>query len=250
MTPEENRLPEAERVLHMWEPLPYSVEAGYDYLRPRWHQRLGTGIFRGVVTLILAAYLRLAFGFRVKGRENLRALGAGGAVAVCNHVHPMDCTMVDRALLGRRVYYLTLDSNFRIPVVRHIIRWLGAVPVSRSPEQIRAMFAAMESGLSGGAVVQVYPEGVLIPYHRELGSFRNGAFRMAVDSRVPVLPMVIRQQPPEGLYRLYKRKPCLHLEILPPVYPDLSLPRREAVATLNRTCRAQMEARLLSEKEE
>lgn len=248
MAREPQLIPEEEHVLHMWEPLDFAVEDDYDYQRNRWYQRLGSLLFRGIVTGILAVYNTLTLGMKVDGRENLALLKGQGAVAVCNHVHPMDCTMVDNALLSRRVYYVTLDTNFRIPLVRHIIRWLGAVPLSRSPRQIRALFSQMGEAMARGAVVQVYPEGVLIPYDTTLRHFRNGAFRLAVESGVPVLPMVITQEPPRGLFRLYKRKPCLHMHILPPVCPDASLTRREAVAALHTACRTAMEARLNGEK--
>lgn len=248
MAREPQLIPEEEHVLHMWEPLDFAVEDDYDYQRNRWYQRLGSLLFRGIVTGILAVYNTLTLGMKVDGRENLALLKGQGAVAVCNHVHPMDCTMVDNALLSRRVYYVTLDTNFRIPLVRHIIRWLGAVPLSRSPRQIRELFSQMGEAMARGAVVQVYPEGVLIPYDTTLRHFRNGAFRLAVESGVPVLPMVITQEPPRGLFRLYKRKPCLHMHILPPVCPDTTLTRREAVAALHTACRAAMEARLNGEK--
>lgn len=248
MEHDQQLIPEAEHVLHLWQPLTFTVDEDYDYLRKKWYQRFGSVLFRGIVTVILAVYNTLTLGMKVDGRKNLKLLKGQGAVAVCNHVHPMDCTMVDNALLSKRVYYVTLDTNFRIPVVRHIIRWLGAVPMSRSPKQIRALFSQMGEAMAQGAVVQVYPEGVLIPYDSTLRSFRNGAFRLAVDSGVPVLPMVITQEPPKGFFRLYKRKPCLHLHILPPIRPDETLPRREAVAALHTACRAAMEGRLSQAK--
>lgn len=137
---EEMQMPVEERVTSTWEPLKFETGADYDYLRNAWYLRLGTALFRGLVAVILCFYNGLVLGGKVHGRENLRALRDTGAVAVCNHVHNMDCTINNIALLPRRVYHVSLDSNFRIPVVRHIIRWLGAVPLSRSPKQVRRLF--------------------------------------------------------------------------------------------------------------
>lgn len=248
MANEPRQIPAEEHQLHMWEPLKFEIPEDYDYQRRAWYKRLGSILFRGIVTIILAVYNYLALGVHIEGRENVRALKGRGAVAVCNHVHPMDCTLVDNAVLPKRVYYVTLDTNFRIPLVRHIIRWLGGVPMSRSPRQILTLFSQMEEAMARGAVVQVYPEGVLVPYDGQLRNFHNGAFRMAVEAGVPVLPMVITQEPPRGFFRLYKRKPCLRLHILPPVEADPGLTRREAIAWLNNAARSAMTACLENAK--
>ena len=136
---------------------------------------------------------------------------------------------------------MSLDSNFRIPVVRHIIRWLGAVPLSRNPKQVRQLFSEMEMALQAGAIVQVYPEGVLVPYARQMREFHNGGFRMAAEANVPVLPMMLLQRQPRGVLRLWKRKPCMELYILPPIFPEDGLSRPEAVARYRRKARAAME---------
>lgn len=236
----EEQISEDPHVLHMWQPFSFRVGPAYDYCRNRWWKRLGDGLFRGIVQGILWAYNGLALGFRVTGRAHLREVKGRGAVTVCNHVHPMDCTMVDLAVFPRRIHYMTLDTNFRIPVVRHLIRWLGAVPLSQSPRQIGALFQAMGQELDTGALVQIYPEGVLIPYDDTLRTFKGGAFRLAADNGVSVVPMVIVQEPPRGLLRLYKRKPCLHLCILPPIAPEPNLPPREAARILQARCREAM----------
>ncbi len=238
------QISEPERVTHMWEPIPFTVTDDYDYLRSRWDKRIGSALFRGVVAAVLSVYNALVLGVRVQGRENLRRIGRGGAVCVCNHVHPMDCTIVDIAVLPRRLYLISLDVNFRIPVVRHIIRWLGAVPMSRSVRQIRQLLDAMGEALARGALVQVYPEGVLVPYDTGLREFHGGAFRLAVENGCPVLPMVLVQRKPRGLYRLYKRRPCLTLRMLPPVFPGASLPKRKAIAAIQSAVRTAMEQAL------
>lgn len=235
---------EEEHVLHMWEPLSFSVGQDYDYRRQRLLCRFGSGLLRCLVFVLLSVYNSVTLGMKIDGKENLKALKGRGAVTVCNHIHPMDCTMIDLAVFPRRIHYVTLDTNFRIPLVRHLIRWLGAVPLSHSPHQIAQLFEAMGEAMDDGVLVQVYPEGVLIPYSPALRKFKGGAFRLAADHGAPVVPMVITQEPPAGLFRLYKKKPCLHLHILPAIDPDPTLSRRAAAAALRDQCIQAMEARM------
>ncbi len=230
-----------DHVIHMWQPLRFKTKRGYDYRRRAFWKRAATALVRTFAFVVLQIYLRVVFGFRVSGRQNLKALGKEGAATVCNHVHMLDCAMIDMTLFPRRTHYITLESNFRIPFVRHLIRLLGGVPLPESPACMAELFREMGRAADGGALVHIYPEGVLIPYCETLRPFKSGAFRFVARKRLPVLPMVLTQRRPRGVFRLYKRKPCWTLHILPPQYPDAALADRPAAAALEQGCRAAME---------
>lgn len=93
---------------------------------------------------------------------------------------------------------------------------------------------AVGEAVRRGQIVQIYPEGVLRFYYPGIRRFKNGAFAYAYDNNVPLLPSVITYAQPTGLHRLFKRKPCLRLTVLPPVYPDVSRPKRDEIARLRR----------------
>ena len=227
-------------MLHFWQPFRFAVGEGYNYRRDSLPARAGTVLLRGGASVILFVYNKLAFGYRIYGKENLNACRTDGVITVCNHVHPMDCTMVDLAMHRKRMYYITLESNFRIPVVRHLIRILGGVPLSPNPHYMKEMFAEMGNALRAGAAVQIYPEGVLIPYCKELRKFKTGAFYMAVENQIPILPLIIVQKEPDGIFKWYKRKPCLQLHILPPLYPPCGMKKKEAIEKMRRDCMENM----------
>lgn len=227
---------EEEHVLHFWQPFHFITPEGYDYRRNFILYRIESLLLRSFAAFILEGLNRVLFGFRITGRENLKAI-RGGAITVCNHIHAMDCTMVNLALLDKRVYYLTLETNFQIPIVRHLIRVLGAVPVPSKKHCFNEMFTEMSAAARSGAFVHVYPEGVLIPYSKKLRRFKGGAFRLAAAANVPVLPMVLTQEKPSGLFSLYKSKPCLTLNILPPIYPDESIAsEKQSAEVLRKAC--------------
>ena len=227
---------EDEHVLHLPEPFAFSVAEGYDYLRDRWYKRVVSFLLRVIAILVLVPLNFIVFGFRVYGRKNLKLLKKRGAVTVCNHIHPLDCTMIYLSLWNRRGYFVSLDTNFKIPIARHLIRGFGGVPISKNPHQIKKLFGVMGKALSRGNYVQIYPEGVLIPYCRTLRKFHPGAFRLAADSGAPILPMVLTLERPRALFSWYKRKRCLRLHILSPIEPDLTLEKRECTAKLQRDC--------------
>ncbi len=231
-----------DNVIHMFTPFTYAIGEDYDYLRTG---RLKTGsyfFFHTLVLLILWPYLLVANRLTIHGREHMRSLQRKGCVIVSNHAHIMDCAMIGCAAGFRRVYYVTIASNFCIPVIRHLVRGLGGVPLDQSPAQLKRLFFNMEATVKNNKAVLMYPEGVLIPYCEELRPFKRGAFKLAAEAGVPVLPVRISFREPRGIWKHLRKRPFVTLDILPPLLPDAALPARERSMKLQCDCQAAMEA--------
>ena len=229
-----------ENVLHMYTPFSLDLGEGYDYQARGWRPTAIYYFLHVLAATLLDPVLRIALGFRIVGRKNARALRGHGVVTVSNHVHPLDCVMLSLGIGLRRIYYVSLASNFCIPVVRHLVRGLGGVPLSGEPGQTTRLIKEMTAALKDGAAVQMYPEGVLTPYSGEPHAFKRGAFLLAAQAGTPVLPMAFTIREPAGLYRLFRRKPLLTLHVAPAVYPDASLPERQRIQRLQESCREAM----------
>ena len=95
------------------------------------------------------------------------------------------------AYLGRNIAYLGKKEVFKYPIFGYGIRLVGVVPVDRSnsPAAVESAKLATENIRRGKSYV-VYPEGTrsrdggLLP-------FKKGAFIMAIDAGVPVVPITI-----------------------------------------------------------
>lgn len=93
--------------------------------------------------------------------------------------------------LKRNIAYLGKKEVFKYPIFGHGIRLIGVVSVDRSNTT-----AAVESArqatenLRRGKSYVVYPEGTRSPDGRLL-PFKKGAFMMAIDAAVPIVPISI-----------------------------------------------------------
>lgn len=230
-----NEVYETEHLLKMWMPLSFRVTEKYKYFPQGVIFNFMNRLLRMAVYIVFPIYNRIFLGVKVKGRKNLRKLRSAGAVTVCNHVNVLDSVLVACHSNRRKICYPTLTSNFRIPVVRRLIRWLGAVPIPEDKQNFKRMKLALEQNLKKGGIVHFFPETVMHPYYEGMRGFRRGAFLLAYNCNVPVLPYVITYRRPRGLYRLYKSKPCLTLHILEPVYPDTAENRRDETERLKNT---------------
>jgi len=93
--------------------------------------------------------------------------------------------------LGRNPAYLAKKEVFKYPIFGYGIGLMGVVPVDRSnsPAAVESAKAATEMLRNGKSYV-VYPEGTRSPDGRML-PFKKGAFMMAIDAGVPVVPVTV-----------------------------------------------------------
>lgn len=221
---------------------PFKVKAGKDF--PFVHRtergRRRSRHFCAFICRIAPAILRRTIGLNIEGRENLALLGECGAISVCNHVHSLDCVALACAFWGRDTYYLSLRENFGIPVIRHIIKALKAVPIPDGVSGYIAMLRQLKPMVQSGSLFQIYPEGSLRLDCRVLREFKPGAFEIAVLFGVPVVPCAIKLEY-EG------RKKRRTLFVGEPICADSELRGKPAARELESRAREAMERMLKPE---
>ena len=163
-------------------------------------------------------------GVRSEGRARLRR--AGGVLTVCNHVHPLDSALVALAMFPHRLVFTSAPINLQNRWYGRLVRLLGGVAVPRSPAELPLFFSELRLFLAKGRV-HFFPEGELKPYDTSLRDFKRGAFHLAAEARVPVVPLSIRFAPPTGVGKLFRRKPTMVIVIGEPIVPTVTDPRRD-----------------------
>jgi 1-acyl-sn-glycerol-3-phosphate acyltransferase len=108
---------------------------------------------------------------------------------------PNHQSLIDVAIfwicLGRNVAYLAKKELLRNPVLRYGFPVIGVVTVDRRNRTAAVNSARMATeNLRSGKSYVVYPEGTRSPDGRLL-PFKKGAFIMAMDAGVPVVPVTI-----------------------------------------------------------
>jgi 1-acyl-sn-glycerol-3-phosphate acyltransferase len=137
----------------------------------------------GVVTARLSPYWR----FRYRGP--LPPDPRNPYVVVSNHESFADILLISH--LPWEMKWLSKAELFRIPVMGWLMHLAGDVPVKRGfgPSAVEAMAKCREI-LARRVSVMIFPEGTRSPT-RELLPFKDGAFRLAIDAGVPILPLAL-----------------------------------------------------------
>ena len=198
------------------------LPAGY---AGRLYRLLSNAFYYVIAIPLLFVLTRVILGARSVGRDRLPR--GGGALTVCNHVHPLDSAVIAVTFFPRRLVFTSAPINLENRWYGGLVRLLGGVAVPPTLSGLALFFSEMELFLAKGRIVHFFPEGELKPYYTGLRDFKQGAFHLAAQARVPVVPLSIRFTPPTGLRRMLSRKPTMVLVIGEPLVPATTDPRTD-----------------------
>ncbi|XVV16636.1 glycosyltransferase [Actinoplanes sp. CA-131856] len=201
------------------------TRAGRAPERPAGHAgplyRLLSAVFYYAIAIpLLYLVTRVVLGVRGEGRHRLPK---GGFITVCNHVHHLDSALVAIALFPRRAVFTSAPVNLENRWYGGLVRLLGGVAVPPRAVQLPLFFSEMELFLARGRIVHFFPEGELRPYDTSLRDFKPGAFHLAAQARVPVVPLSIRFAAPRGP----RRRPTMIVTVDEPIVAATADPRRD-----------------------
>lgn len=110
-------------------------------------------------------------------------------IAVSNHESYADIFLISH--LPWEMKWLSKEGIFRIPVMGWMMRMAGDIEVHRGKAASRAQSVAeINDRLDRKVSVMIMPEGTRSRTD-ELLPFRDGAFRVAIERQLPILPMAV-----------------------------------------------------------
>lgn len=191
-------------------------------------------------------WLRLS-GMRVvvRGREHLRP--GETYIIVSNHRSYLD-TATLFCHLGRRIGLFAKKELLKVPILGYGMGYVNILAIDRSNRE-RALRTVGEATkrLRSGIPFGVFAEGTRAR-PGELLPFKKGAFYMAAETGVPIIPVAIKHTDAlMGKGTGFARPGTIEMVLLPPVgVADLPPDRDEAVARLIRETRSRIAAELLT----
>lgn len=159
---------------------------------------LGVGLLNGNrrdavnLTFTLAGDVGLAIAgidIRTQGEANLWAQRP--AIFLFNHQSQLDLLIMAK-LLRQDFTGIAKESTKKVPVFGQFFQFAGVAFVQPgAKEQNRSALAPAVEKLKEGISLAMAPEGTRSATPR-LGTFRKGAFHVAMQAQVPIIPIVIR----------------------------------------------------------
>jgi 1-acyl-sn-glycerol-3-phosphate acyltransferase len=111
----------------------------------------------------------------------------GPGIVVSNHQSHLDPFFLGAAC-HRRIRYMSKLDNFKTPIAKTLFTNLGAFKLDRDNPALGWIQA--KEIIKGGEWVGIFPEGTRSK-EGELGQFKTGAVRLAIETGVPIVPMAV-----------------------------------------------------------
>lgn len=171
----------------------------------------------------------------IEGEENLKELHSG-CIMTSNHFNVFDSFAIHKAYeevwgKGKRFYRVIKEGNYTTykGPFEFLMKNADTLPLSSNKKTIHKLLTSIDTLLTDGHVVLVYPEQSMWWNYRKPRPLQPGAFRFAVTSKVPVVPAFITMRdteytdgegfPVQG-YTVHFGKP---------IYPDPNKDRKENI---------------------
>lgn len=165
-------------------------------------------------------------------------------------ITPNHQSFIDPYCIGilpiKNLVFAVRSWPFRIPLYGRMMRLAGYLNTDTLDAE--RLFNEAKTLLESGCTIVMYPEGSR-SQNGKLGRFRAGAFRLALEANVPIVPLCLG-----GTGQVFPKGQCLgqeapvHISLLEPVYPrDFSQYGEAGHLYLRRHVKAAMSRALMSQ---
>lgn len=155
---------------------------------------------------------------KIEGRE--KAVPGTTYVIISNHQSILDILLINSLKL--RYKWISKIENIKVPVLGWYLKMAGYITVNRGNEESKVgMLERSFDCLKRDISIMLFPEGTRST-DGQIGFFRRGAFQLALQANVPILPILIDGTggilPKHGL--IFNSGQNITVRVLDPVRPE------------------------------
>jgi 1-acyl-sn-glycerol-3-phosphate acyltransferase len=154
---------------------------------------------------------------RIEGRD--KAEKGTTYVIISNHQSILDILLIN--CLRYKFKWVSKIENIKVPVIGWYLKMADYIIVDRGNEESKnEMLEKSYRSLKKSISIMMFPEGTR-SLNNEIGFFKRGAFQLALQANVPILPVIIDGTggilPKHGL--IFGSGHRIRIKVLDPVYP-------------------------------
>jgi 1-acyl-sn-glycerol-3-phosphate acyltransferase len=154
----------------------------------------------------------------VSGREKI--VKGTTYVIISNHQSILDILLL--YFVRYKFKWISKIENIKVPILGWYLKMADYIIIDRGNEESKVrMLEESYQCLKSGTSIMLFPEGTR-SYDSKIGFFKRGAFQLAIQANIPVLPIIIDGTgsllPKKGL--IFGGGQTLRVRILDPVAPE------------------------------
>jgi 1-acyl-sn-glycerol-3-phosphate acyltransferase len=165
----------------------------------------------------ILSYLIPIWKINIDGREKVKK--GTTYVIISNHQSMLDIIIIN--CLRYKFKWISKIENFKVPFIGQYLKMADYIIVDRGDEDSKAeMLERSYYCLKKSISIMMFPEGTR-SLNNEIGFFKRGAFQLALQADVPVLPVIINGTggilPKHGL--IFGSGFQIRIKVMDPVMP-------------------------------
>ena len=173
--------------------------------------------FHATVMIIGYFMAKILFQARFLGRKNLKKVKK--SVIITNHSLYLDPPYIGVSTFPKQVYFTGMLKHFSVPVLASVIRNLKTIPLYRG-EQREISYAYIRNIFKKNRHIAFWAERELNHMSNKLSEFKKGAFIIAIENSVPIVPIVIHKKRRHIWGKTIPFFFKLKVQVLSPIYLD------------------------------
>lgn len=142
----------------------------------------------------------------IKGIENLQKVKTG-AILTCNHFNPFDVFTIEKVFRiskqskERKLYKVIREGNYtNFPgFYGFLFKNCDTLPLSSNKRTMVKFLKAVKILLEQNNFILIYPEQSLWWNYRKPKPLKNGAYKIATDNNIPIIPIFITMEDSEKI---------------------------------------------------
>ena len=159
-------------------------------------------------------------GFRVQVDSQAEIDPQKSYIIIGNHTSMMDI-MALLQIIRLPFVFVGKKELSKLPVFGYLYRKSNIMVDRQSPKSRKEVYNQVQKFIQKGNSIAIYPEGGVPDPEVLLAPFKNGAFRMAIEHQLPIIPMVYLDNKRKFPYDLFKGSPGkLRVKILPVIQTE------------------------------
>ena len=184
-------------------------------------------------------------GFKTKIKKEETTDASKSYMFIANHTSMTDIMLMLVAVKNPFVFVGKAELA-KIPLFGFFYKRTCILVDRNNSKSRQAVFARAQERLKQGISICIFPEGLVPDEHIDLAEFKDGAFRLAVNHQIPIVPLVFYDNKKRFSYTFFSGSPGEMRAVMLPFISTEGLKTKEHIKQLRGTSRTVIYNELMS----
>lgn len=155
---------------------------------------------------IWARFILIFMGFKVKVSRDETTDINKSYMFIANHTSITD-VMLMLVTVKNPFVFVGKAELAKIPIFGFFYKRTSILVDRDNPKSRQAVFLRAQKRLKQGLSICIFPEGMVPEEHIDLAEFKTGAFRLAINHKIPIVPLTFADNKKRFSYTFFSGSP-------------------------------------------